>query len=86
MATSAIHPTTTDPELASHAASYHHFMLGVKWVAIHLAAGLTFATLWFATPAGFFGGLIVGVVVYAVGVWAMNAFLAHSTESDNPGS
>ncbi|HEY2662552.1 MAG TPA: hypothetical protein VGI79_22735 [Caulobacteraceae bacterium] len=84
MASSAIHPSTTEPELKLHAASYHHFMLGVKWVVFTLGAFITFATLWFATPAGFLGGAVGGALVFAVGAYAMNHGLAHSTESDNP--
>ena len=71
-------------ELARHAATYHRFMLGVKWTAIHMAALMTFLTLWFATPAGFGWGLVTGLVVLAIGIYAMNHGLAHSTEADNP--
>jgi hypothetical protein len=67
-----------------HAETYHRFMLGVKWVAIHLAALIAFLTLWFATPAGFGGGLLAGLAILAVGVYAMNHGLAHSTERDGP--
>jgi len=75
---------TQDGELVRHAETYHRFMLGVKWVAIHLAALLVFLTLWFATSAGFGWGLIGGLLVVAVGVYVMNHGLAHSTERDNP--
>jgi len=75
---------TNGVELARHASTYHRFMLGVKWVAIHLAAMMVFLTLWFATPAGFWWGLISGLIVIGVGVYAMNHGLAHSTEDDNP--
>ncbi len=85
MASTAIHSTTTDPDLPLHAAAYHHFMLGVKWVAITLGAFISFATIGFATSAGLFAGLIVGLLVFVLGAYAMKTFLAHSTESDNPG-
>jgi hypothetical protein len=75
---------TQGGELARHAETYHRFMLGVKWVAIHLAALMVFLTLWFATPAGFAWGLIGGLLVVGVGVFAMSHGLAHSTEDDNP--
>jgi hypothetical protein len=75
---------TQGGELARHAETYHRFMLGVKWVAISLASTMVFLTLWFATPAGFWSGLLGGVIVFGVGVYAMNQFLAHSTEDDNP--
>jgi hypothetical protein len=75
-----------DPAFATHATSYHRFMLGLKWVSITLGSLILALTLWFATPAGFGGGLVVGLVVFAVGVWAMNHGLAHSSEQDNPGA
>ena len=76
----------TREEFLTHAESYHRFMLGLKWCAIHLAAMLTFLVLWFCTSAGFLAGLVGGLVVFAVGVYAMNHGLAHSTERDPPGS
>ena len=69
-----------------HAGSYHRFMLGLKWTAIHLATLIVFLTLWFATPAGFGWGLIAGLVVLGVGIYAMNHGLNHSTERNNPGA
>lgn len=75
--------TTSANELERHAHTYHGFMLGMKWVAIHLAALLTLLILWFATPVGFFGALVGAVIVLALATWAMNAFLAHSTESED---
>jgi len=71
-------------DLVRHAVTYHRFMLGVKWVAIHFAAVIVFLTLWFATSAGFIGGLVAGLVVWGVGVYAMRHGMAHSSERDNP--
>ncbi len=76
--------TRGDGLTMAHALVYHRFMLGVKWAAIHLAAFIVFFTLWFATPAGFGLGLIAGLLVLALGVYAMMHGLAHSTERDNP--
>lgn len=73
---------TPDAELAVHAATYHHFMLGVKWAAICMASILVFLVVGFATPAGVFSGLIGGVIVFAIGTYAMNHGLAHSTEGE----
>lgn len=84
MAGNAIYSNITGPELAAHAVSYHRFMLALKWIAISLGSSITFFTLWFATNAGFFVGLIAGLVVFSLGVFAMTHGLAHSTESDNP--
>jgi hypothetical protein len=72
-------------DLATHEISYHRFMLGMKWIAIHLAAVLVFLIVAFATGEGIILGLVAGAVVFALGVYAMRHGLAHSTESDNPG-
>lgn len=79
-------PHETREAIIVHADSYHRFMLGLKWVVVYLATAIAGFTAWFATDAGFWGGLLTGVVVYAGGVFAMTrAGLAHSTERDNPG-
>ena len=75
----------TRAEFVEHAQTYHHFMLGLKWLTIHLAAVITGLVLWFATPAGFLGGAAGAIVVLAIGIYAMNHGLAHSTERDGPG-
>jgi hypothetical protein len=74
---------TTSAELQRHARTYHGFMLGVKWFCIHLATLLTLLIIWFATPAGFVGAVVGAAIVYAAAIWAMNQFLAHSTESED---
>lgn len=72
-----------EKEFAAHAGSYHRFMLGLKWVCITLGSMIVFLTMWFATSAGFLAGAITGAIIAAVGVYAMNHGLAHSSESDN---
>ena len=64
------------------AVTYHRFMLGVKWVAIVLGAVILALAISFCTQAGIFAGLFAGLVVLALGAWAMRAFLAHSTEAE----
>jgi ABC-type polysaccharide/polyol phosphate export permease len=63
-----------------HALTYHRFMLGLKWVLIHLAALVVLLTVSFATQAGLGWGVVDALVVYAAGVYAMRHGLAHSTE------
>ena len=75
-------PHTPRPELMVHALYYHRFMLGVKWAGIHLAALITFLTLWFCTSAGFGWALIAGAVLLGAGVYAMNHGLNHTSESE----
>jgi hypothetical protein len=75
--------TTSANELERHAHTYHGFMLGMKWVAIGLATMITLLILWFATPVGFLGAVVGAAIVLAGAIWAMNRFLAHSTESED---
>ena len=75
--------TTSANELERHAHTYHGFMLGMKWVAINLATLITLLVLWFATPVGFVGAVVGAAIVLAAAIWAMNSFLAHSTESED---
>ena len=70
-------------EAFDHAGAYHRFMLGVKWVAIHLATVIVFLGLWFAAGAGFLAGLIGGAIVFGAGVYAMTHGLAHSSEGES---
>jgi hypothetical protein len=69
-------------ELQRHAQTYHRFSLGVKWFVVHSAAVAVFLTLWLATPAGFGWGLVGGIVVLALAIWAMRQGLAHSSEQE----
>ena len=58
---------TGKPELLAHERTYHGFSILLRWCMLGLATVITTLTLWFASPAGFWGGLIIGVVVFAVG-------------------
>jgi len=71
---------TDRPYWDEHAATYHRFMLGVKWFAIHAAALVAFLLLKFAMGASFVGAVFVGVVIFLAGVWAMQHGLARSSE------
>ncbi len=37
---------------------------------VALGSGLLFRTMWFASPAGFFGALVAGAVVFALADFA----------------
>ncbi|MFC3071092.1 hypothetical protein [Phenylobacterium soli] len=67
---SAFDPNSNDPELVSHERTYKAFNILLRWCMTLLAASLSFLTLWFATGAGFLGGLVVGAIVFAGG-WAL---------------
>ena len=56
-----------DPILVAHEQTYRAFNVLIRWCMVALASSLLFLTLWFASTAGFFGGLAAGVVVFAVG-------------------
>ncbi|MFN3859717.1 MAG: aa3-type cytochrome c oxidase subunit IV [Caulobacter sp.] len=55
-------------DIQEQVATYDAFMGLTKWGSLALAVSLLMLTLWFCTPAGFFGGLIPGVVLAVVGV------------------
>ncbi len=69
-------------DFRTRAATYHRFMLAVKWTMVTLAALLTTLTLMFASDAGFIGSVIVGAVIFAMGAYAMRHGLAHSSEAE----
>ena len=73
-------PQTSDEELERYAATYHRFTLAVKWFGIHLVALTAFLTLWFCTSAGFLSALVAGAVIFAIGIYAMNHGMNHSSE------
>jgi hypothetical protein len=50
-------------DIHEQTASYHLFVMMAKWGSLALAAALVFLVLLFCTPTGFFGSLIVGVVI-----------------------
>ena len=70
-------------EVAVHAAGYHKFSLLVKWVMVVAATTIPFLVIWFATPAGFWGGLAVGLVILAAGIFALRHGWAHSSEDES---
>jgi len=55
-------------DISEHTATYHSVMGLTKWGSLALAVALVMLTVWFCTPAGFFGGLIPGVVLTVLGV------------------
>ena len=69
-------------EIIRHANTYHRFMLGVKWAMITMASLISFLVVAFATNAGLLGGLVVGIVAFLIGVWAMRHGLNHSSDEE----
>lgn len=56
-----------DPDLVAHERTYHVFNLLLRWCMLLLATAILTLTLWFATPAGFWGALVAGTVVFIAG-------------------
>ncbi|MDP2258142.1 MAG: aa3-type cytochrome c oxidase subunit IV [Caulobacter sp.] len=55
-------------DISEHTATYGAVMGLTKWGSLAVAVALVVLTLWFCTPAGFFGGLIPGVIMTVLGV------------------
>ena len=58
-----------DQDIREQVSTFEAFGKMVKWGCLALAALLLMLVLWFCTGSGFFGGLIPGVVLVAVGIF-----------------
>lgn len=63
--------------IGEQASTWALFMILAKWGSLITAASLTLLTVWFCTPAGFFAGLISGVVVFAAGFAFLKSGSSH---------
>ena len=66
-----------DPEVVAHERTYKAFNLLIRWCMVALGSAMLFLTVWFATDAGFFGGLAAGVIVFALGYYFLVREEAH---------
>lgn len=57
--------------LIAHERTYHAFAVLVRWAMLLSAVAVSALTVWFATPAGFLGGLVTAIVVFVVGYYGM---------------
>ncbi len=55
-------------DISEQTSTYNAMMALTKWGSLALAVALTMLVLWFCTPAGFFGGLIPGVILLVAGI------------------
>jgi hypothetical protein len=55
-----------------HERTFHGFIKLTKWGSLYLAAALLLLTLWFCTPAGFFGGLFCAAVAVVLGTLVLS--------------
>ncbi len=53
----------------------------MKWVMVLIAASISFLAVWIAAGAGFAAGLVVGLIVFGLGAYALRHGWAHSSES-----
>ena len=57
--------------LIAHERTYHAFAVLLRWSMLCLASAISGLTVWFATPGGFWGGLVVFAVVWVAGYYGM---------------
>jgi len=57
-----------DQDPSMNVSTYHAFIGLTKWGSLAISVALVTLTLWFCTDAGFFAGLISGIVLLALGV------------------
>jgi len=57
-----------DMDITEQKATYSAVMGLTKWGSLATVVAILMLSLWFATDAGFLGGLIPGVVVLVLGV------------------
>jgi hypothetical protein len=71
----AIEPDSLAPEreaiLIAHEKTYHAFSVLLRWAMLHLAVVISGLTVGFATPGGFWGGLVTAIVVFFAGYYGM---------------
>jgi thiamine transporter ThiT len=70
---------TGDQDISEQIATFHLVGGMLKWGSLTVAVSLVMLTMWFCTKAGFFSGLISGVVILVVGIY----FLRSKPTSDH---
>ena len=55
-------------DIQEQASTYAAVYSLIKWGCVALAALLTWAVMWFCTPAGFFPGMVVAVIIAGLGI------------------
>lgn len=66
-----LYATEKDAILLAHEKTYHGFSVLLRWCMLGLASAISALTVWFATPGGFWGGLVTFLVVWVAGYYAM---------------
>ena len=58
-----------DQDIREQVSTFEAFGKMVKWGSLAIAALILALVLWFCVPAGFFTGLVAGIVLAAVGIF-----------------
>ena len=58
-----------DQDITEQQATFSLFKKMMKWGSLAIAVLLVTLVLWFCVGAGFFGGLLSGLVVLALGIY-----------------
>ena len=66
-----------DQDLVAHERTYKAFNILLRWCMVMLASVISGLTLWFATPAGFVGGVSVGLILLLAGYLFLVRHEAH---------
>jgi hypothetical protein len=62
-----------DMDVSAHAASYRLFGSLTKWGSLSVAVLVLMLVLWFCIGAGFFGGLIPGMILLGLGIYFLRS-------------
>ena len=62
-----------DMDIHEQAATYTAVYAMIKGCSLALAASLTWAVMWFCTPAGWFAGMMVALIITVLGIVALRS-------------
>ncbi len=62
-----------DQDIGEQVATYHLVGGLLKWGSLAVAVVITMLVMWFCANAGFFAGLITGIVILALGVYFLRS-------------
>jgi hypothetical protein len=60
-----------DQDIHEQQGTFRSVLIATKWSIVALAAGIAFLTLWFCTSAGFINAAVTGLIIAAVGFFAL---------------
>ena len=62
-----------DQDISEQVETYRDVMGLFKWGSLAIAVVVTMLVMWFCANAGFFSGLITGVVILALGIYFLRS-------------